>query len=421
LARFTDKFVASADPGEHTDELTPGLMLWVRPSTSRKRPDALRRSWVLRIAVNGKTRKIGLGPYPLTSLAEARRKATEARQALLPGLDPSRAGRASAASVGPLTFSQAANQFLADVAIPFKNPRDETNRIKILKVHCAGFNTRAVDKITPREVAQLLKGLSPETAVKTKSVLHKVFSFAAVELAQRQPQITMRVPTAPDLLAAVGWTRPRSSSRGHQPAADYRKMPEIMSAMAGIPTVAARCAEFLTLAVARSGAARLAQFSQIDLVERVWRVPPELLKDGSHRSGPMVVPLSPAALAIVERMRVHHPSSPFIFAGDDGAAITEMPLATIKIILRRVGGWTDPDSGKPISLHGMRSSFRTWVETTRRQDAIVAELAMGHKTHGAVEGRYVRGDGLLSERRKLLDAWADHCFARSNVVSIRSA
>jgi integrase len=328
-------------------------------------------------------------------------------------LDPSRAGRVSAA---PFTFAQAVDQYLADVATPFKNAKDERVRDLALRVHCAKFNNRDVNEITPREVATLLKSLAPGTAVKTRTVLNRVFAFAAVELAQRQ--ITMRVPTAPDLLAAVGYTRPRSSARGHQPAADYQKMPEIMAALSDIQRVAARCAEFLILTVARSGAARQAQFSQIDLVERVWRVPPELLKDTAHRFGAFVVPLSPAALAIVERMRAHHPSSAFIFAGDDGGPITEMRLATIKLILRRKGAWIDPVSRRPISLHGFRASFRTFVEETRRGDASVGELVMGHKAHGAIEARYVRGDGLLSERRKLLEAWEAHCFARSNVIPI---
>jgi Arm DNA-binding domain len=103
MARFTDRYVASADPGEHTDELTPGLMLWVRPSTSRKRPGALRRSWVLRIAINGKTRKIGLGPYPFIGLAEARRKAADARKDISEGFGslPSRKGFSGAFYVRP--------------------------------------------------------------------------------------------------------------------------------------------------------------------------------------------------------------------------------------------------------------------------------------------------------------------------------
>jgi Arm DNA-binding domain len=93
MAKLSDRFVASARQGEHSDDLTRGLILMVRPSTA-KDPANLRRSWVLRFSRGGKRQRIGLGAYPLIGLADARQKARDALRAIDEGKDPTRAGRA---------------------------------------------------------------------------------------------------------------------------------------------------------------------------------------------------------------------------------------------------------------------------------------------------------------------------------------
>jgi hypothetical protein len=94
MPTLTDKFARSAPAGEHTDQVSRGLILLVRPSTSKAKPCELRRSWVLRVARDGKRKRIGLGRFPAVSLAAAREKATEASRQLDKGQDPTRKGRA---------------------------------------------------------------------------------------------------------------------------------------------------------------------------------------------------------------------------------------------------------------------------------------------------------------------------------------
>jgi hypothetical protein len=72
--------------------------------------------------------------------------------------------------------------------------------------------------------------------------------------------------------------------------------------------------------------------------------------------------------------------------------------------LCRARPWLDPSTKQWITVHGWRSVFRTFCQTSR-WDREVVEIAMGHRFHGAVESRYARSD-LLAERRELLDAWA---------------
>ena len=90
----TEAFFRSPKLGEWTDDLAPGLILVVRPAKTGR----VRKSWILRAVVDGRRRKIGLGSC---GLAEARRRAAEARQAIRED-DPS--SRAKARQRASLRF-----------------------------------------------------------------------------------------------------------------------------------------------------------------------------------------------------------------------------------------------------------------------------------------------------------------------------
>ena len=53
------------------------------------------KSWIYRFALGGKTRDMGLGPYPDIPLAEARERAAAQRKLRLDGTDPIAARHAS--------------------------------------------------------------------------------------------------------------------------------------------------------------------------------------------------------------------------------------------------------------------------------------------------------------------------------------
>src|SRR5687768_379465 len=76
------------------------------------------RAWVFRYQRDGKARHMGLGPYSLVTLAEAREKARAARRALLDGLDPleskaTRRAQARLETAKGMTFQQCAERMIA--------------------------------------------------------------------------------------------------------------------------------------------------------------------------------------------------------------------------------------------------------------------------------------------------------------------
>ncbi|MCP5085485.1 MAG: DUF4102 domain-containing protein, partial [Rhodobacteraceae bacterium] len=68
------------EPGKYSDGSGMGLFLWVKPSGGR--------FWVQRIVINGRRREIGLGGYPIVSLAWAREQALANKQSIRRGGDP---------------------------------------------------------------------------------------------------------------------------------------------------------------------------------------------------------------------------------------------------------------------------------------------------------------------------------------------
>lgn len=75
------------------------------------------KSWVFRFMIDGRARKKGLGPIHTVSLAEARKRAADARLKALDGIDPidehkaQRAARKVEAAKA-LTFGQAAESYI---------------------------------------------------------------------------------------------------------------------------------------------------------------------------------------------------------------------------------------------------------------------------------------------------------------------
>ena len=63
---------------------------------------------------------------------------------------------------------------------------------------------------------------------------------------------------------------------------------------------------------------------------------------------------------------------------------------------------------EPVTVHGFRSSFRTWVAEQTNFPGEVAEAALAHQNPNEVERAYQRG-GMLDKRRKLMEAWGVYC------------
>ena len=77
-----------------------------------------------------------------------------------------------------------------------------------------------------------------------------------------------------------------------------------------------------------------------------------------------------------------------------------------------------------ISVHGFRSTFSDWAHERTAFANHAIEISLAHRVGSEVERAYRRGD-MVDKRRKLMEAWAQFCYAPTAggaaVVSLRSA
>jgi hypothetical protein len=112
-----------------------GLYLQVRGSTQA--------SWLLRYTIDGRAREMGLGPYPRVPLAEARRKATEARARIGRGEDPLAATSVRAGG-DRQTLAHAAETFYASNQSRWRNAKVRKQWLPSLEKHCGALWTMPV-------------------------------------------------------------------------------------------------------------------------------------------------------------------------------------------------------------------------------------------------------------------------------------
>jgi integrase len=108
-------------------------------------------------------------------------------------------------------------------------------------------------------------------------------------------------------------------------------------------------------------------------------------------------------------------NNPFIFIGPYKAGLSNMAMAAT---LQRMGR-------NDITVHGFRSTFRTWAGERTRYQAHVIEMCLAHQIGSAVERAYARGD-LFAKRARLMAEWGRYCTSKpadmsTKVVPLRNA
>ena len=172
-----------------------GLYLFVRPNGARVWHQAYRFA--------GKQKKLTHGPYPLVSLADARRLRDDAKRLLASGVDPGankRAEKAAAAvAVAASTniFGVIATEFIHKIT---KEGRAEATLQKahwLLNDIAAPLCTSPIAEITPPEVLAVLRTVEGkgnyEAARGARSIIGQVFRYAiATSRAERDVTADLR-------------------------------------------------------------------------------------------------------------------------------------------------------------------------------------------------------------------------------------
>jgi integrase len=186
---------------------------------------------------------------------------------------------------------------------------------------------------------------------------------------------------------------PLSRKRVHHASMPYADVPGFMTKLEGRKDVPALATRWLVLTATRSSEARYATWREIDRDKRQWRIPGARMKGGVEH----IVPLSEQALAVLDAVAPVK-GNDFVFIGNSGKAISE---TACRNLLRDLG--VDKTAG---TLHGFRSSFRTWCAENGIVDDI-AEACLAHSVPDQVVRAYKRTT-FFAARVDVMARWGYH-------------
>jgi len=420
-ATLTPIRINSLGAGKYFDGAGHGLYLRVEPNGAR--------CWVQRLVIHGKRREMGLGGYPLISLAEARETARANKKLAYLGGDPMAERRKAKSSI---TFAEAVAQYLESKLDGFKNEKHRKQWRATLEGYA--FPVLSEMPVKAIGVSDVLRVLNPiwkeknETASRLRGRIENVLSWATVAGHREGDNPARWTGNLKELLAA-----PNKLAKGdNQPAVALADLPRWWKALQACDGMAAKALQFLTLTAARSGEVRGATWAEISIPEvegcdsaipAIWTIPPSRMKNGRAHT----VPLCAEAVALLKSLpRLE--GSDFVFFAPRGGELSDM---TISAVMRRMQesetaegreGFLDAVSKRPAVPHGLRSSFRQWA-AERGYARDMAEIALAHFIGSEVERAYQRSD-MVERRRAMMADWAAFLEGRAatgSVVNMRQA
>ena len=231
--------------------------------------------------MDGRRRDFGLGGYPTVSLSQARKRASDIREAVGNGRDPV----AEKHRPEIPTFREAAYAVHEANKPRWRNGSHTSAWIQTLERHAfPKIGNKPIDTISRSDLLAVLTPIwsnRPETARRVRQRMRTIFRWAmANELIESNPAgeaIDGALPSMPKVKA-------------HLRALPYQEVGSaLMTVDASQTSLASKlCLRFLVFTAARSGEARGATWEEIDLEGTTWTVPSSRMKAGvEHR-----VPLS---------------------------------------------------------------------------------------------------------------------------------
>jgi integrase len=396
LYRLTATRVLNAPPGKHADG--GGLYLY----NLRTGPQ-----WVFRFTIAGKRHEMGLGGYPATSLADARKLADKYRAIVKTGGNPIEVRAAENTAIAARIEANSPDarrakllNTIAPLAFEAKKPelRDDGKAgrwFSELRNHVLPkIGQMPVDEITGNDIAKALKPIwheHPEVGRKAITRLGQCLRFARAQGVDVDP---LAITDARELLGKQVYTAT------HIPAMDWQDVPAFYRSLEGGGPVQLAL-QLLILTGYRSKSTRFAQLDQIE--GDIWTVPAPLVKGNKGQTEPFRIPLTPEALRVIECAREISRDG-YLFPGVRKGVISDMSMAAH---MKRIGLDARP--------HGFRTAFRIWAEENTNAGWEIKESSIGHKVGNSVSRAYLRTD-FLDERRLLAEKWARYLTGEKAVV-----
>ena len=289
-------------------------------------------------------------------------------------------------------MGEVADGVIDDLSKGWKNQKQGAHWVRGMEVKCKRIRPIRIDQITTQQIVSVLKPIyrdTPVTGKRLRGMIERVIDTATAygwrtgdNPARWNGHLKILLGDIPEKKA------------GHFAAMPYGDVPNFMSMLVAVDTVAAKALQFTILTAARTSETLEAQWSEFDLDKALWNIPAERMKMKKAHT----VPLSEGAMDILSKLNALR-SSDYVFPGKK----PKRPLSNMSMamVLRRM-------EIENATVHGFRSAFKDWAmdKTNFRDD--ISEAALAHKISDSVKAAYRRGNA-LEKRTQLMQLWAEYC------------
>jgi len=388
---LTDIQVKNSKPKASPYRLTDGggLYLLVNPDGAKY--------WRMDYRHAGKRLTLAFGKYSQSgpvSLADARKKRTEAKKLLDNGIDPGqfkREEKQAKANEAVNTFERVARAWLGKSAAKRAESTHKKSVTLLEQDIFPAIGQMPISAIKPTDVLEALRKIERrgalETTSKARRLCSQVFKYAVAEgLIER------------DATADIGGALATAEKKHYAAITDPKQAGELMRAIAGyqgnIYSVAAL--KLSPLVFVRPGELRAAEWSEIDLDAAEWRIPASKMKMKTDH----LVPLSTQAVEILRTVQAVSGRGKYVFPSIRTGERC-MSENTVAAALRRMGY-----DSETMTAHGFRAMARTIMDEVlgERVDLIEHQLAHAVKDPN---GRAYNRTAHLPARRQMMQRWAD--------------
>lgn len=371
------------DPNRRTeiwDARLPGFGVRVFPSGVK--------SFVLVYRHFGRPRRMTLGRYPVTGLAEARGKALDALKLIDAGTDP-QADADTAGTAGRYTFEQAKRSFVKLHCERHNRPVTARDTERILNNQfISRWAKRDIREISKTDILKVLDDIVedglPSAANHALSAIRKFFNWCVERgMLESSPCLGVKKPAA---------------NNARDRVLDIGEMAAVWSGADLVGYPFGPIVKMLMLTAQRRNEVASIQWSQLDFEANTWTLPAELTKNGRQH----VLPIAPQAAALLRSLP--HFTSDYVFpARGENPVFAHFSRGKLKLdALAGVKNWT---------LHDLRRSVATHLAKLGVAPHVIERL-LNHVsgTFGGVAGVYNRFQ-YLDEMRSALELWEAHLAA----------
>ena len=354
-----------------------------------------KKCWSYKYRYNRKEKSLSLGEFPLIGLKEARKKLYDYRETLLTGIDPSiekQLKKNQRYFNTSTSFANFAEQWHTTKSPGWSKKYNNTINSMIEKDINPILGCVPIEQITAQMVLALLKGIELKgklnKAHRLLSVISQILTYAVI-VGQLERDVTkdlkgaLTTPKKQHLAAII-----EPSQLGHLLHAidQYQGEPSVANALKLAPHV-----------FTRPGELRQAEWQEINFNQSLWEIPAHKMK----MRQPHVVPLSPAAMAIIKEQSAYAGHSQFIFPSlhNQHKPISQgaLPLALKKC-------------GYPshlMTVHGFRATARTLLDEELNYRIEWIEHQLAHSVRDA-NGRAYNRTKHIKQRTKMMNQWSHY-------------